>query len=63
MNNGLEQSEIRKLLAESDQKESREAQNNLLGLFEVLIGIDERLKAEVLVKSKNLVNNELKETN
>ena len=37
---------------------SAEARNNLLGFFEVLIEIDQRLQAESLVKSKNLSNNE-----
>ncbi len=44
-----------------DQKDCLEARNNLLGFFETLIEIDQRLCVKPLVKSENLSNNKLKE--
>lgn len=57
MNLELNQNCISDIFTESGQKDSAEARNNLLGLFEVLVGIDRRLKAEGLAKSINRSNN------
>jgi len=62
MKPNTEQSEIMTFLAESNSKESLEARNNLLGFFEVLIEIDQRLKKPILAILEDKSNNEVKDT-
>jgi hypothetical protein len=56
----LELNNLFDIFTESNAKNTDEERSNLIGFFDTLITIDQRLKNEVFVKSKNLSNNKTK---